>query len=54
MLTAGRRLKDKGIAIGKREIEEVPVLDSLPRHAGGADDPLMLVADAVDDAEVAE
>ena len=49
VLTAGRRLKDKGIAIGKREIEEVPVLDSLPRHSGGAGDPPM-----VDDNAAAE
>ncbi len=41
VLTSGRRLKDKGIAIGKREIEEVPVLDSLPRHAGGEDTALL-------------
>ena len=47
VLTAGRRLKDKGIAIGKREIEEVPVLDSLPRHAGG-DDALLLHDGAAD------
>ena len=59
VLTAGRRLKDKGIAIGKREIEEVPVLDSLPRHAVSADDALLLAVDAAaqstsGDAEAAE
>ena len=54
VLTSGRRLKDKGIAIGKREIEEVPVLDSLPRHAGGADASLLLQDDPADDAEAVE
>ena len=46
VLTSGRRLKDKGIAIGKREIEEVPVIDSLPRHSGGEDTALLLQGDA--------
>ena len=53
VLTSGRRLKDKGIAIGKREIDEVPVIDSLPRHAGGEDAALLLQADA-GEAEAAE
>ena len=53
VLTSGRRLKDKGIAIGKREIEEVPVIDSLPRHAGGDDAALLLQGDA-GEAETAE
>ena len=46
VLTSGRRLKDKGIAIGKREIEEVPVIDSLPRHSGSEDTALLLQGDA--------
>ena len=38
VLSAGRRLKDKGIEIGKREIDDVPHVESLPRHAEtGAD-----------------
>ena len=53
VLTSGRRLKDKGIAIGKREIEEVPVLDSLPRHSGSEDAALLLQSDA-GEAETAE
>ncbi len=53
VLTSGRRLKDKGIAIGKREIEEVSPIDSLPRHAGGEDAALLLQGDA-DAAEAAE
>lgn len=32
VLTSGRRLKEKGIAIGKREIEEVPLVEASPRH----------------------
>ena len=53
VLTSGRRLKDKGIAIGKREIEEVPVIDSLPRHSGSEDAALLLQGDA-GEAEAAE
>jgi DNA recombination protein RmuC len=52
VLTSGRRLKDKGIAIGKREIEEVPVVDSLPRHSDSGDG--LLLQDNTDDAEAAE
>ena len=54
VLTSGRRLKDKGIAIGKREIEDVPLLDSLPRHAEGGADPLMLKDNAASDMPAAE
>lgn len=32
VLTSGKRLRDKGIAIGKREIEEVPMIETLPNH----------------------
>ena len=32
VLTAGRRLRDKGIEIGKREIEDVPLVEAAPRH----------------------
>ena len=33
VLSAGRRLRDKHIEIGKREIEDVPLIESAPRHA---------------------
>ncbi|MFC4294832.1 DNA recombination protein RmuC [Novosphingobium tardum] len=36
VLTAGRRLRDKGIEIGKREIDDVPLIESAPRHGGEA------------------
>lgn len=36
VLSAGRRLRDKHIEIGKRDIEEVPVIESAPRY-GAAD-----------------
>lgn len=36
VLSAGRRLRDKHIEIGKREIEDVPVIESSPRY-GAAD-----------------
>jgi DNA recombination protein RmuC len=32
VLSSGRRLRDKGIAIGKREIEDVPMVESAPRY----------------------
>ena len=32
VLTSGRRLADKGIEIGKREIEAVPLIESTPRY----------------------
>ncbi len=32
VLSSGRRLRDKGIEIGKREIDEVPLVESLPRY----------------------
>ncbi len=39
VLTSGKRLADKGIEIGKREIEEVPLVESAPRYnAKDADD----------------
>ena len=47
VLTSGRRLRDKGIEIGKREIDDVPLLDNAPRYAEGAND-------AHDEAEAAE
>ncbi len=49
VLSSGRRLRDKGIEIGKREIDDVPLVEAAPRHgsksalpsgqAGPADDP---------------
>jgi len=30
--SSGRKLRDKGVAIGKREIEDVPIIESLPRY----------------------
>lgn len=37
VLSAGKRLRDKHIEIGKREIDEVPVVESLPRYREVAD-----------------
>jgi len=37
VLSAGRRLRDKHIEIGKREIEEVPLVEAAPRHADAAE-----------------
>ena len=49
VLSAGRRLKDKHIEIGKREIEDVPLVEALPRFSSA--DPAG--ADATDDASEA-
>ncbi len=38
VLSAGRRLKDKGIEIGKREIDDVPLVEAAPRYTEAADD----------------
>jgi DNA recombination protein RmuC len=32
VLSSGRRLRDKGIEIGKREIDDVPLIESAPRY----------------------
>ncbi|HEU4821631.1 MAG TPA: DNA recombination protein RmuC, partial [Qipengyuania sp.] len=40
VLTSGRRLADKGIEIGKREIEAVPLVESAPRY--NADDAVQI------------
>ena len=32
VLSSGKRLAEKGIEIGKREIEEVPLVESAPRY----------------------
>jgi DNA recombination protein RmuC len=37
VLSSGKRLRDKHIEIGKREIEDVPAIESAPRY-GAADD----------------
>lgn len=50
VLSSGRRLKDKGIEIGKREIEDVPLVEAAPRYGAAADDPVLLGAgDAAND-----
>ncbi|HVR91109.1 MAG TPA: DNA recombination protein RmuC [Novosphingobium sp.] len=45
VLSSGKRLRDKGIEIGKREIEDVPAIEASPRHAGEA--PALPLADEV-------
>jgi len=48
VLSAGRRLADKGIEIGKREIEEVPLVEGAPRYTN---DDAAAIEDARDAAE---
>ena len=35
VLSAGRRLREKHIEIGKRELDEVPLVENAPRHGAG-------------------
>lgn len=42
VLTSARRLRDKGIEIGKREAEEVPLVEAAPRYGKADEDPLLL------------
>ncbi len=51
VLSAGRRLREKHIEIGKREVEEVPLVEATPRHADT--DITVLAAIANDDGDVA-
>ncbi|MDD3799908.1 MAG: DNA recombination protein RmuC, partial [Novosphingobium sp.] len=38
VLSAARKLKDKGIETGRREAEEVPLVESAPRYTGAQED----------------
>ncbi len=53
VLSSGKRLRDKGIEIGKREIEEVPLIESAPRYGAVAGDEgaALLTVAADNDAE---
>jgi DNA recombination protein RmuC len=51
VMTSARRLRDKGIEIGKREAEEVPLIEAAPRHAEGG---TLAVEAANDEATAAE
>ena len=50
---SAKRLKDKHIEIGKREIEDVALIESAPRHTAGNEDGLLLQGEAAND-EAAE
>lgn len=47
--TSARRLRDKGVSIGKREIEEIALIDTVKRHGEQADEGLMLRDAAAED-----
>ncbi len=52
VLSSGRRLADKGIEIGKREIEEVPLVESAPRYtAADVSDDMPQLEDGSSDAK---
>jgi DNA recombination protein RmuC len=48
VLSAGRRLRDKHIEIGKREIEDVPLVESMPRYAEAGATPEPVVPQLVE------
>ena len=50
VLSSGRRLRDKHIEIGKREIEEVPLVEAAPRY-GEAEPRALVPAEGADAAE---
>ncbi len=59
VLSSGRRLREKGIEIGKRDIDDIPLVESAPRYAEGTtlrEDvvPLMLVDSGDDEDQVEE
>ena len=51
VLSAGRRLRDKHIEIGKREIEEVPLIESAPRYGEERDSAEQAPPSLVDDSQ---
>lgn len=44
LTSSARRMQEKHIEIGKREIEDIPLIESTPRY-GGAEAPLILAAE---------
>ena len=50
VVTSGKRLRDKGVAIGKREIEDVPEIEALPRYGEAAPAPEALLIGTEDSA----
>lgn len=49
VLSSGRKLRDKGIAIGKREIEDLSIVEALPRYGEGAEPAALPPADPAND-----
>ena len=52
VLSSGKRLREKGIEIGKREIEDVPAIEASPRYAAielAPEPPATLAIDAAND-----
>jgi len=45
VLSAGRRLRDKHIEIGKREIDDVSLIESAPRYGAADSEPVPQIAD---------
>jgi DNA recombination protein RmuC len=43
--SAARKLKDKGIEIGKREVEDVPLVETTPRYGSGGEALALTAAD---------
>jgi DNA recombination protein RmuC len=54
VLSSGKRLADKGIEIGKREIEEVPEIEVSPRYGAADEDTALPKLEDASDREAAE
>jgi DNA recombination protein RmuC len=46
VIVSARKMQEKGIEIGKREIEDVPLVEGAPRYGG---DETPLIGDAASD-----
>ena len=49
MLSSGRRLAEKGVEIGKRAIEDVPLVESAPRYNAADGDAVDVEYPAIED-----
>ncbi len=49
VLSSGKRLAEKGIEVGKRESDEVAIVESAPRYGAAADAPFARLVDTTDE-----
>ncbi len=51
--SSARKLRDKGVSIGKREVEDISIVEALPRYGEGQDVPALPPADPANDEDAA-